>query len=205
MSCKLIIRQDDSVAFERVVLAELLVPNVPNTWADLYTPEAIKEFCYQYALQGYGLDIEHDGVDVQGLKYVVVESFIAREGDPDFIVGSWVIGVKVLDDDLWNDVLEGNINGFSFEANCKLDPITITYEDDSWLTTGVTEPDPIDGHTHVFTVVIGPLNKVISGGTGMTNGHSHSITTHTITATAAGHSHRYQVLGDGDDEEDSED
>lgn len=202
MTSRLIHRDDDSVVFERVVLSEVLVPNVANTFADIYTEEAIKEFCYQYALQGYGLDIEHDGVDVQGLKYVVVESFIARPGDPDFIEGSWVVGVKVLDDDLWQDVLDGKINGFSFEAQCNLDPITITYEDDSWVTSGVTEPDPVDGHTHVYTVVIGPLNKVISGGTGVTNGHSHSITTHTITGESSGHLHRYQVLGDDDDEED---
>lgn len=190
--------QRDDRQFERVVLAELLVPNTPNSWGDWYTPEAIKEFCYAFSQKGYGLDIEHNQIDVGGVQFFVVESFIARSGDPDFIEGSWVIGVKIIDDGLWQQVLDGEINGFSFEADVFFTPITITYEDETRIVTGVTEPDPLDGHTHTFTVVIGPLNKVLSGGTGITDDHAHAITGTTVTLASNGHTHRYQVVEDED-------
>jgi hypothetical protein len=193
-----IVKREDR-QFEQVVLAELLVPHVPNSWGDIYTPEAIKEFCYTFSQKGFGLDVDHDGVDVTGKEYILVESFIARAGDPDFIEGSWVVGAKILDADLWQRILDGEINGFSFEASVFMIPVNLEYDIDSWIVSGVTEPDPFDGHTHTYTVVLGPLNGVISGGTGVTDGHSHSITGATVTGLAAGHTHRYQVIEDDDD------
>ena len=41
---------------------------------------------------------------------VVVESFLARKGDADgFINGAWVLGVKVLPDELWEAVKTGEL------------------------------------------------------------------------------------------------
>jgi len=197
MECRIVQRSGED--FERVVLAELLVPNVPNSWGDIYTPEAVKEFCYAFSQQGFGLDVEHDQVNVAGVEFFVVESFIARAGDPDFIEGSWVIGVKILDDDLWARVLSGDINGFSFQADVFMTPVEIVYEQATRVVIGTTEPDPFDGHTHTYTVVIGPLNKVISGGTGITDNHMHSITGASVTGLGNGHTHRYQVIDEGAD------
>jgi hypothetical protein len=199
MDCRIV--QRDEKEFERVVLAELLVPDVPNSWGDLYSREAIKEFCYTFSQKGFGLDVDHNEVDVTGVQFFIVESFIARPGDPDFIEGSWVIGVKILDDDLWAKVLAGEINGFSFQADVFMTPVSIVYESEARVVLGVTEADPLDGHTHTFTVVIGPLNTVLSGGTGITDNHSHPITGASVTGSASGHTHRYQVIGEGADDD----
>lgn len=192
------VKRDDGQDWERVAWAEVLVPDTPNTWADMYSRQAIIDFRDEYMRSNYGLDVEHDRVDVRNELYYVVESFIARDDDPDFIPGSWVIGVKVIDDALWQDILDGKLNGFSFDAEVFMEPINLLYDDASerLVRTGVTEPDPFDGHTHTFLVVLGPLNKVISGSTGETDGHSHPLTAHTITGEAASHTHRYQVVGD---------
>lgn len=192
------IKREDTEAWERVAWSELLIPNEPNVYGDYWTAEAIVRARDLYMQTDYKLDVEHDNVDVRNKGYYVIESFIARPGDPDFIEGAWVIGVKFIDDDLWNQVLSGELNGFSYEANVLAEPVTIEYNDEieQRIVTGVTEPDPFDGHTHTFTVVVGPLNKVISGSTGETDGHYHSIRTHTLTGKASGHTHRYQVLGD---------
>lgn len=37
--------------------------------------------------------------------------------------GSWVMTVRILDDDIWQGVLDGKYNGFSFEAFAKRVPI----------------------------------------------------------------------------------
>lgn len=195
---KFILRDSAEDGYERVVMCELLIPDVPNAFGDIYTRETIKEFVYLFAEQGFGLDVDHDQDDVDGDKMVVVESFIARTGDPDFVEGSWVIGMRILDDELWQGVLTGEFNGFSFEADCLMTPVIIQNLGNRMIS-GTTEPDLFDGHTHDYLVVLNPLNKPVSGGTSITDGHSHRIATHTVTMPendvyGRSHKHRYQVL-----------
>jgi len=193
MTNRLVIREDR--AYEQIVMGELLIPDTPNVYGDITTREAIREFCYQFAIQGYGLDVNHNQQDVSSDKLVVVESFIARPGDPDFIEGSWVVAMKILDAALWEKVLDGELNGFSYEAVVEMQEVIIQNLRNRTVT-GITEPDPLDGHTHTYLVVIDPLNKPISGGTGVTDGHHHIITSHSYTDDANEHRHRYQVINE---------
>lgn len=195
---RLLIR-DDGAEWERIVMAEVLIPDVPNVYGDITTRENIRGFMEAFALQGYFIDIEHDQQDVKNTKAFVVESFIARKGDPDFIEGSWVVGMKILDDALWQDVLEGRVNGYSYEALVEMFPVMFQHLRPR-VVTGVTSPDPVDGHTHTYTVVLNAINRPIAGGTGETNAHAHTISTHTVTDASnnglfgASHTHRFQVL-----------
>lgn len=181
----------DDPEYERVVFAEVLVPGVPNSYADYWTEKGIREAAYMFMREGYGIDLEHDQVDRSGPLYVI-ESFIAREGDPDFIKGSWVVGMKIEDDALWQDVLDNKINGYSFEALVEFTEATLTFEDDG-TRTGITEP-AADGHTHTFMAVVDFSGNVLSGGTDVVDGHSHDITSHTTTGSSAGHKHRYNIV-----------
>lgn len=196
----------DGAEFEQFVMCELLIPDIPNVYGDISTKETIREAAFQFAAQGYGLDVNHDQVNVNGEKLVVVESFIARPGDPDFIEGSWVVGMKILDDALWQQVLSGELNGFSYEAEVYMTPVIIQNLRNRQVS-GTTEPDPIDGHAHTYLVLLDSLNRPISGGTGVTDGHSHRIVSHTVTELAVDqngneHSHRFQVLVDEDQGDD---
>lgn len=192
---KLHIRTDKE--WERVAMAEVLVPDVPNVFGDLWTKEGIRHAAYTFMQQGFGIDIDHDNVDVSGTGVVVVESFIARPGDPDFIEGSWVVGVRILDDALWEAVLSGEINGFSYEAMVEFFSGVVLMLDDG-TRQGTTEPDPDDGHIHDFFVLVGMDNRPIDGGTTETNGHSHVIKVHTITEESDGHVHRYNLVSGKD-------
>lgn len=187
----LVVREDRK--WERVVFGEVLVPETPNVYNDYWTKESIRHAAYLFAQQGYGIDLNHDNIDLTGIKVIVVETFIARPGDPDFIEGSWVVGMKILDDDLWEAVLNNEINGYSYEAIVEFMEATLTIEDDG-IRVGVTEPDINDGHVHEFLVMVDEENRPISGGTSETDGHSHVITTHTVTDEADGHTHRYNLV-----------
>ena len=59
------------------------------------------------------MDTEHNH-QVSGAT--IVESFIARKGDPDFAEGAWVLGVRMTDGELWERVKSGELNGFSVDA-----------------------------------------------------------------------------------------
>lgn len=188
---RLVVREDKQ--WEKYVMAELLIPDVVNNWGDIYTRESIRRFAEAYAEKGYGMDINHDNEDVNKTKCYVVESFIARAGDPDFVEGSWVLGVKVIDDDLWNDILDGTINGFSYEAMVKA--TAVTFEGlENVQVFGTTEPHPIDGHTHDYLILLDLFNNPLEGATSETDGHSHRITGHTVTEVDSGHNHRFQVM-----------
>jgi len=194
---KKIVREDPKV-FECVVFAEVLIPEVRNVCGDFWTRENIKDAAYKFMMQGFGIDIEHDKVDVNGADVFVVESFIARPGDPDFIEGSWVVASKIVNPALFQQVLDGNINGYSYEALLGFSPITLETNDDG-VRMGDTEPDPFDGHTHFFTVIVDDNNRPISGGTTVDMGHSHNILTHTVTENAStmdgySHNHRYNLV-----------
>lgn len=206
---KMVIRDDpDAPEFEQYVMAEVMAPDIPNVYGDVYTREAIREFCFEYARQGYVVDVDHDQQNIRDEKCYVCESFIVRPGDPDFIEGAWVVGMRITDDDLWQKILDGSINGYSIEALCSLQPIVFQNLRNRQIA-GVTEPDPYDGHTHDFVALLNEFNRPIAGGTGITKGHSHRISIHTVTDNATGltgrsHSHRYHVINAENGEGESE-
>lgn len=187
---RLVVREDR--VWERVVMAEVLVPDVANVYGDYWTREGIKHAAYMFMERGFGLDLEHDKKDHVG-EWFIVESFIARTGDPDFIEGSWVVGLRVYSDEVWENILSGEINGFSYEALVLFLEATLQIEDNG-VRQGVTEPDTTDGHTHEFAVIVDENNRPVSGGTSETNGHSHAILTHTVTQETDGHVHRWNVV-----------
>lgn len=194
---RIVFREDKK--WEQVVFAEVLVPDVVNNYGDIYTEEAIAEFAYEFARQGYGIDVDHDNEDINGTGAYVVESFLVRAGDPDFIKGSWVIGVKVVDEELWEGILSGSINGFSYEAMVTMVPVTFTGVSGRQVS-GTTSEDPSDGHSHTYVVFLDAFNNPISGATSENADHSHTIVSHTTTEVVNGHNHRYQVVSSNHEE-----
>ena len=49
-------------------------------------------------------------------------------GYTDLPTGTWMMSYKVDDDDLWNDIKDGNINGFSIEGNYVAQNISMAEE-----------------------------------------------------------------------------
>lgn len=186
----------DAEGFERLVFAEVIIPDAINVYGDFHTRQSVRDFAYGFMMSGFGLDVEHDNDDITG-KALVVESFIARSGDPDFIEGAWVVGMHIPDDGMWNEVLDGTINGYSYEAFVKTLYTQMEVPDDK-TRLGITQPDNFDQHTHEFFVLLDDDGRPIAGGTSVVNGHSHSISQHTITDKAFEHSHIYNFIkGEG--------
>lgn len=194
---KLVVRDGEAELsprlWEQVVFAEVVLPGIPNVYGDISTAEEVKQFAYEYARQGYGIDVGHDKVNVRNQQAFVCESFIARDDDPDFVAGAWVVGMKILDGDLWQQILAGEINGYSYMALVSMLPVEILGPSERQVA-GTTEPDPADGHTHDYALIVDVLNHPMVGATSETNGHSHRISVHTVTDVAEGHNHRYQVI-----------
>jgi len=185
----------DEDGFERIVFGEVLIPDQPNVYGDYHSKESVREFAYGFARTGFGLNVEHDNPDVlpEG-RVTVVESFVARDGDPDFIVGAWVMGVWIHDDFIWQDVLEGRLQGFSYEAMVHHYQLDLVVPHETTIY-GRTHPDLDDGHSHDFFALLDIDGRVLAGGTSANKGHAHSISHHTFTdpGDIDGHVHPFQL------------
>lgn len=191
-------RGDDG--YERIVYAEVLVPETLNAYNDYHSERSVREFAYSYMINGFAIDVEHDENDISGKAYVV-ESFIARADDPDFIEGAWVMGMYINDDDLWEQIKNRDLNGFSYQALVGMAGVDVEVPVLNSVA-GRTEPDPNDGHQHDFFVLLDDDGKIISGGTSESAGHTHEILRHTFTGESAGHVHVFNyVVRTGVDEE----
>ena len=100
---------------KQIVFGEVYVPSRKDTDGNFMTAETIEKMAHDFLANKKNSQISksHDGNADKG---VVVESFIAREGDPDFIAGSWVVGVHVPDTEIWKSIENGELTGFSIEG-----------------------------------------------------------------------------------------
>lgn len=133
------------------------------------------------------IDTNHDE---QSNGSYPVESFIARENDPDYTPGSWVLGTKVEDEDVWEAVKRGELNGYSFQALVRKMAVVvdIIMKPDSVGVTGTAED-----HWHFYWLELDEDGRVKRGRTSFDNGHSHEIKRGTATEKVDGHAHRITI------------
>lgn len=100
----------------QIVYGVVYEPDVEDAHEDTMTAEEIEKAAHGFMERQntYNIDKQHD---LDADKGYVVESYIApvdmQLGDQEIKKGSWVAGVKVLDDDTWEQIEKGEITGFS--------------------------------------------------------------------------------------------
>lgn len=100
----------------QIVYGVVYEPDVEDAHEDTMTADEIEKAAHGFMERQntYNIDKQHD---LDADKGYVVESYIApvdmQLGDQDIKKGSWVAGVKVLDDDTWEQIEKGEITGFS--------------------------------------------------------------------------------------------
>lgn len=177
---------------QHMVWAEVYIPNVPDTDGDYMDAEGIREMAYKFMrnLRLKSVDTQHNNKLVN--EACVVESFIARKGDPDFIEGAWVAGIHVPDPDTWAKIKKGEINGFSMEAMVSKRPTTISVDIPPVLSGRCAKAE--DGHEHEFFVSYDNAGNFRGGQTSVVDGHFHVIKRGTTTEECNGHTHRFAFM-----------
>ncbi|MGE5528071.1 MAG: XkdF-like putative serine protease domain-containing protein [Patescibacteria group bacterium] len=97
---------------QQIVYGEVYVPNVRDTHGNWMTAEEIEKMAHRFLMKfrNTQIDLQHDMEPDEG---VVVESFVARPGDPDFTPGAWVLATKVFKTETWQAIMNGEITGYS--------------------------------------------------------------------------------------------
>ncbi|QHJ74647.1 hypothetical protein VH22019_00083 [Vibrio phage VH2_2019] len=180
----------------QVLFAEAYAPVVvPDADGDVMTTEEIRKLAYRFMYKGdtHCVDTQHSR---ERNGSVIVESFIARKGDPDFIEGAWVVGIWVPDPLLWAQVKAGEFRGLSLDFSYTWDDVEYEIEIPEYVEGETTAED---GHKHRFRVYFDDNGNFLGGETDFVNGHAHKIYTGTRTQTSAGHEHGFsfvELIGD---------
>ncbi len=110
-------KQDEVYALKvsderRIVRGVVYAPNVADAHDEYMEPEEIVKASERFMLASQKVDSNHNFVAGDGHP---VENFIARKNDPDgFPEGAWIMGIKVVDNDMWAKVKSGKIRAFSW-------------------------------------------------------------------------------------------
>ncbi len=178
------------------VFGEVYAPNIVDTDGESMTAEDIQKMAHDFIANGLvkSLDTNHNHI-LNGAE--VVESFIARKGDPDYAEGAWVLGVRMTDGELWDAIKAGEINSFSFDATIQKEPSETDLPQYPSILIGTTyepvEQDGVPAHTHAYYIELDDKGRVVSGKTSVAEGHSHGIFGMVTTDKTNGHAHRFDV------------
>ena len=99
----------------QLVYGIVLEPDTTDSQGDVYSAAEIELACHRYLEDFQNVGHMHESL-ING-SAAVVESYIApvdfTMGDQTVKAGTWMICVHVLNDDLWSQVKEGKLTGFS--------------------------------------------------------------------------------------------
>lgn len=173
---------------QHVVFGEVYIPNMPDSQGHFMNEDTIRDMAYKYMIKmDPKSDVNHDHIIV---STSVVESFLVRTGDEDFIEGSWVIGLKIHDESTWEKIEKNEINGFSIEGVGKNVEVEVEVEIPEFLD-GVTGDS--SGHRHKFRLRLDEEGHIIEGVTDEVDGHTHQILGNVVTEETNGHKHVFSI------------
>lgn len=134
-----VIRKGDDATEERFVMSLVLEPNdgqdgaplKPDTQADVYSVEDVRKAAHAWMEFHGAVDLDHSWKDVGKERVRTLESYLAPvtfsigDGDDAYEVvkGTWMLGIRVLDDALWKGVKDGEIGAFSIGGTAVRAPV----------------------------------------------------------------------------------
>ena len=173
---------------KQLVTGMVYAPMVLDTTGEFMLPEDLEVAAHRFMQLDLSKVVDTQHNNILNGSYPV-ESYISR-GNPEYPEGSWVVTLKVPDKTVWDKIVSGEINGFSYECMVTIVPHTVEY-----LVTrdhvGITEVS--DGHSHIFFAQVAEDGRVAYGKTETVADHDHEIVGSSRTTTDFGHSHRFFI------------
>jgi hypothetical protein len=109
---------------ERFVLGVVLEPETMDSQGDIYSAEEIRKSAYRFMAHYQNTGLMHESLINEHVR--IVESFVAPAdveiGGQTVKKGTWLMGVIVEDDVLWNAVKAGQLTGFSIGGSAVRTP-----------------------------------------------------------------------------------
>jgi hypothetical protein len=122
---------------ERYVLNYVLIPNNPDTQDHLISKEEVRKACHWWAENAgnssFALHhVMQGGEQAPEGAIVMLENFLlpteVTYGDVTLPEGTWMLGARINDDEIWGRVQSGEFNAWSIGAMTYLEPAEPTDE-----------------------------------------------------------------------------
>lgn len=153
-----ILKIDDD---QRMVYGIVYAPDEVDTDGDVATAEVIKETAYRFMrekqedLKGKPgedkrtIDKQHNAEPDQGY---VAESWIVRKNDALFPndVNAWAVGIKVEDEDTWQEIKKGKIRGLSMGGEALAEDLEKGKQEDVSMDTQKIVSGVVEGIKKAF-------------------------------------------------------
>jgi len=112
---------------ERFVFGVVLVPDEVDAQGEVYSADEVRKAAHSFMeLFGGQFKVMHKGRPVDGVQ--VLETYVTKakeaHGGETFPMGTWLMGVRVQDDELWADVQAGEFTGFSIGGTALRERLT---------------------------------------------------------------------------------
>ena len=109
---------------KRIVYGIVYAPQEADAHNHFMSRDEIENMAHRWMMSSRKMDEQHDLISGSGAP---VESFIVREGDRHFTdetgkarVGAWVLGTRVLDEKIWQKIVQKKIKAYSIYGVAKL-------------------------------------------------------------------------------------
>ncbi|MCP4677375.1 MAG: hypothetical protein GY854_18045, partial [Deltaproteobacteria bacterium] len=100
---------------ERYVLGVVLEPEIVDAQNEIYSKEEIRRVAHRFLEEFGGLGLQHSFRINNLVK--ILESYLTPAGftiaKKEIPEGTWLLAVRILDDELWDQVVKGELTGFS--------------------------------------------------------------------------------------------
>jgi len=110
----------------RLVTGVVLEPDVADSQKETYDADEVRKTAHLWMLEFQNVGLQHRSIINHGVK--PVESWIAPV---DFVLngetvkaGTWLLTVKVFDDEMWSAVKKGELTGFSIGGLARRVPVS---------------------------------------------------------------------------------
>lgn len=136
---KKVVFLEDEAKEKHMVVGPVLIPDMPiyrnqdgEEFYIQFSKESIERLAYNYIKQGYNMSSFTTQHQYPVNEVSIVESWLkTTENDKsndlgfDCPIGTWFIGAKVNNLEVWEDIKDGKMNGFSVEAFVSLDELKL--------------------------------------------------------------------------------
>ncbi len=107
-------------ADEHIVAGIVYEPDTVDAQGDEASEEEIRKAAYRFMEEGHEFKVNHKG---KAREINVLESYIAPQeltiGTHTVKKGSWVLITRVVDDDIWQDIKDGKLTGYSMAGTAQ--------------------------------------------------------------------------------------
>ena len=120
---------------ERFILSLVLEPNDgtngaplnPDTQDDIYSADEIRATAHGW-MENFGhIDLQHSWQALGKAEVMILESYLAPVdfdfGDHKVLKGTWMLGLRVMNDELWTAIKTGEIGAYSVGGSARRVPI----------------------------------------------------------------------------------